>query len=90
MSNRLFTFVTVKILPVGIANIGWRLYIIWTVFNAAQTVFTIFFVPETRGKTLEEIDYIFSQMSALDVQAMVRGEKPSPEQEHIESSKHRG
>ncbi|KAL8276288.1 hypothetical protein RQP46_011316 [Phenoliferia psychrophenolica] len=59
-SEWLFTFVTVKVLPVGIANLGWRIYIVWTVFNAVQFVFTWIWVPETRGKTLEEIDYMFS------------------------------
>ena len=47
----------VKILPVGIANLGWKIYIVWTVFNVVQFVFTWFFVPETQGKTLEEINY---------------------------------
>ncbi|KAI0876976.1 MFS general substrate transporter [Hypoxylon argillaceum] len=36
LSNWMFVFVTVKIGPIGLANIGWRLYIIFIVFTIPQ------------------------------------------------------
>jgi hypothetical protein len=39
MSEWLFTFVTVIMAPSGIANLGWKVYIIFIVFNAVQIPF---------------------------------------------------
>lgn len=80
----LFTFVTVKVLPVGIASVGWKIYIVWTVFNLAEFVFTYFFVHETKGKTLEEIDYMFSGIPSAGKSP---GEKDVEEIEHVEVAK---
>ncbi|OCF75636.1 hypothetical protein I204_02928 [Kwoniella mangroviensis CBS 8886] len=62
----LFTFVTVKITPIGIASLGWRFFIIFVVFNVLQAVFAYFFCPETKGATLEEIDYMFCRTGLLE------------------------
>lgn len=42
----LSTFVVVEIVPVAIANIGWRVYLIFACFNLAFIPFIYFFVPE--------------------------------------------
>ena len=55
-SNWMFTFIIVKVGPIGLTNIGWRLYIIFLVFTVCQLVFVWAFIPETKGLTLEEID----------------------------------
>ncbi|KAL7622422.1 hypothetical protein AAE478_007927 [Parahypoxylon ruwenzoriense] len=36
LSNWTFVFVTVKIGPIGLANLGWRFYIIFIIFTAIQ------------------------------------------------------
>ena len=48
-----------EITPPGIANIGWRLYIIFAVFNAAFVPIVYFLVPETAGFGLEAVDLTF-------------------------------
>ncbi|GAW15575.1 hypothetical protein ANO14919_049890 [Xylariales sp. No.14919] len=40
-------FVIVEITPIGIRNIGWRFWIVWTIFNAAFLPVIYFFYPET-------------------------------------------
>ncbi|KIW14475.1 hypothetical protein PV08_07259 [Exophiala spinifera] len=64
-SNWLGNFMVVMITPVAFNNIGWRTYIIFAIFNfAAVPVFYLFF-PETRGRSLEEVDLIFRQSKNL-------------------------
>ncbi|OAA62173.1 General substrate transporter [Cordyceps fumosorosea ARSEF 2679] len=46
--------------PVSMARIGWRTYIIFTIWDAVMTVYVYFVLPETKGRTLEELDEIFA------------------------------
>ncbi|KAJ9320595.1 hypothetical protein DTO045G8_1553 [Paecilomyces variotii] len=55
-TNWICNFVIVEITPIGIQNIGWRFWIIWTVFNAAFLPVIYFFYPETANRTLEDMD----------------------------------
>ncbi|KAK5116459.1 hypothetical protein LTR62_008008 [Meristemomyces frigidus] len=54
-----FALVFVFIMPIGLANIGWKMYFV----NASWDIVIIFLIAyfwvETKGKTLEEIDAIF-------------------------------
>ena len=63
------------ITPVAIANIGWRTYIIWAVFNFAFIWIVYLFYPETRGLTLEEADRIFEGGDGLTRGAIGFGAK---------------
>ncbi|KAK1255916.1 hypothetical protein MKX07_008175 [Trichoderma sp. CBMAI-0711] len=45
--------------PVSMDKIGWKTYIIFTIWDLVQTVVVYFFIPETKGRTLEELDEIF-------------------------------
>ncbi|EME41001.1 hypothetical protein DOTSEDRAFT_74520 [Dothistroma septosporum NZE10] len=45
--------------PISLADIGWKTYIVFIVWCAVQTVVFYFFLPETKGRTLEELDQIF-------------------------------
>ncbi|KIW64462.1 hypothetical protein PV04_09394 [Phialophora macrospora] len=58
-SNWTFAFVTVKIAPIGIANLGWKFYIIFIVMCFIQLPIVWIFYPETNGLSLEEIDGLF-------------------------------
>ena len=44
-------FVIVEITPIGIQNVGWKFWIIWTVLNVVFLPVIYFFYPET-GKGL--------------------------------------
>jgi hypothetical protein len=45
--------------PISIQKITWHTYIIFIVWCAIQTAIFYFFMPETRRRTLEELDEIF-------------------------------
>lgn len=50
--------------PIGLANLGWKFYIVYVVWLAIETV-TIFFVyVETKGPTLEELAVLFEGKDA--------------------------
>lgn len=38
--------------PVSMEKIGWRTYIIFTIWCAIQTVVVFFFIPETKNRTV--------------------------------------
>ncbi|KAG8425608.1 hypothetical protein J3458_002292 [Metarhizium acridum] len=45
---------------VSMKNIGWKTYIIFTVWDAISVIIIYFTLPETKGRTLEELDHIFA------------------------------
>lgn len=53
MGNRLTNFVIVEITPIGIQNIGWKFWIVFTVFNTAFLPVIYFLYPET-GETFSQ------------------------------------
>jgi sugar porter (SP) family MFS transporter len=59
-SNWIFNFMVVMITPIAFNNIGWRTYIIFAVLTVAAMPVVYFCYPETRGRSLEEIDLIFT------------------------------
>lgn len=61
----LTTFLIVEITPVGIQNIGWKLYIVFCILNWATILVVYFYYPETAGKTLEQIDFMFASQTSL-------------------------
>jgi len=48
-----------EVTPSGIANLGWRFWIIWAVICASFVPITFFFYPETANRSLEDIDRFF-------------------------------
>jgi len=45
--------------PVSMDKIGWHTYIIFTIWCGVQAVVVFFWIPETKNRTLEELDEIF-------------------------------
>jgi len=46
--------------PVSMEKIGWKTYIVFTIWDAVQVAVVYFVLPETKGRTLEELDSIFA------------------------------
>lgn len=64
-SSWLFNFMVAEVTPIAIDQIYWEYYL---VFASCSTVgcFAIYFlVPETQGRTLEEIDLIFLKANSI-------------------------
>ncbi|KAN0068045.1 General substrate transporter [Elaphomyces granulatus] len=61
IGNWLFNFALGLFLPPGFANITWKLFIIFGVLCVGAAVQVFFTYPETCGKTIEEIEEMFSK-----------------------------
>lgn len=55
----------VMVTPVAFNNIGWRTYIIFAIFNAAAVPMMYFCYPESKDRSLEEVDLIFRNSKNL-------------------------
>lgn len=52
----LFNFVFSQVTPHAVKNLGWRTFLMFSIFNFALVVFVWFFIKETKGKSLEEME----------------------------------
>lgn len=57
----LMTFITVFAGPIGFENIGWYFWLWVIAGNVVAVVFVFLLCPETGGKTLEQVDYLFTE-----------------------------
>ncbi|KAG6841475.1 hypothetical protein C0991_010663 [Blastosporella zonata] len=48
-----------QISPIAMANIGWKFYMLFVCLNLVDLIAIILFFPETKGKTLEEMNTVF-------------------------------
>ncbi|KAG6918763.1 hypothetical protein DXG01_011954 [Tephrocybe rancida] len=48
-------------LPVALEKIGWKVYLVFLFWDVFECIVIYFFVVETKGLTLEEIDDVFAQ-----------------------------
>lgn len=62
-ANWIFNFMVVMITPVSFNNIKYKTYVIFAVINAFMVPSVYFFFPETRLRSLEEMDDIFKKSS---------------------------
>ncbi|KAK8145161.1 hypothetical protein G3M48_004829 [Beauveria asiatica] len=81
-SNWLSNFLIVMITPPAFANLGYRTYIMFAVFNAAILPMVWLFFPEPKGRSLEELDVIFASAYVDRVSPVQRAK----EMRHIEGS----
>ncbi|KJR82679.1 hexose transporter [Sporothrix schenckii 1099-18] len=73
-----FAVLFVYIMPIGLNNIGWKMYLVNASWDIVIAVLIAVYWVETKGKTLEEIDAIFEgekHSDVPDVEAVRRGEK---------------
>lgn len=59
LTNWSFCYLIVSVTPPGIANLGWKFYLIFAAMNAAFVPLVYFFYIETAKLSLEEIDEVF-------------------------------
>lgn len=69
----LFNFMVAECTPIGFQSIKWRYNLVYASTSAVGCLIIYLFYPETRGRSLEEIDEIFIQAkSALDTVRVAR------------------
>ncbi|ROV89290.1 hypothetical protein VSDG_09102 [Cytospora chrysosperma] len=61
LSNWIFNFALGMFLPPGFINIQWKIFIVFGVLCLVFAVWVYALFPETCGKTLEEIEFLFSK-----------------------------
>ncbi|OMP81755.1 Sugar transporter STL1 [Diplodia seriata] len=66
-TNWITNFVIVEITPIGIESLGWRFWIVWTVFNAVFLPTIYLFYPETANRSLEDLDEYYRTDPSLIV-----------------------
>ncbi|KAI5865314.1 general substrate transporter [Durotheca rogersii] len=64
--------------PIALAAVGWKYYILFILTNALCTFVFAFAYPETKGKSLEEIDELFGDVKVVHETAR----KMSVDEEH--------
>ncbi|KAJ5741702.1 hypothetical protein N7533_011111 [Penicillium manginii] len=65
MSSWLFNFMVAEVSPIAFSSIKWKYNIVYAVTSAVGVVVIFLFYPETRGRSLEEIDQIFIRSKSI-------------------------
>lgn len=63
--NWLFSFFVAEVSPVAFSHIGWKYYFVYACIDATAIVIFYLLYPETKGRSLEEIDQIFIQSKSI-------------------------
>ncbi|KAK2930943.1 Sugar/inositol transporter [Fusarium oxysporum f. sp. vasinfectum] len=63
----LFNFVFSQATPHAVKNLGWRTFLMFSIFNFALVVFVWFFITETKGKSLEEMEELFARRAGITI-----------------------
>ncbi|KAJ9306707.1 hypothetical protein DTO217A2_3694 [Paecilomyces variotii] len=66
-ANWIMNYMVVQVTPPGIANLGWRFWIIWACICFSFIPIVYLFYPETANRTLEDIDRYFESNPGLVV-----------------------
>lgn len=80
----LFNFVVARATPTMIATVGrggYGAYFIYGSFCFSMFIFTWFFVPETKGISLERMDELFGQVPRIEGDV----ERDGPARDHSDS-----
>lgn len=52
--------------PIGLDNISWRYLVVYCCWISFEIVFIFFFFPETSGRTLEELAFLFEDKALAE------------------------
>ncbi|KAF5552785.1 quinate transport [Fusarium napiforme] len=87
----LFNFVFSQATPHAVTNLGWRTFLMFSIFNFALVIFVWFFIMETKGKSLEEMEDLFARRAgvtiARPIEDGVASEKEMEREAVMQSSK---
>ncbi|CAH0002217.1 unnamed protein product [Clonostachys byssicola] len=83
-----------QITPIAIKNVSWRYYSLYIATNLTAGLIYFFFLPETSGKSLEEIAELFGdtlateQIGSINVEEKMKAmEEQDGEHAHVEATK---
>ncbi|PFH45615.1 hypothetical protein AMATHDRAFT_71376 [Amanita thiersii Skay4041] len=70
-SQWLWNFVVTKVTPDMVSDLGWKIFIMFATVNVGAMGTFSLLIPETKGKSLEEMDIIFGAVSADERQTYI-------------------
>ncbi|EDR12046.1 uncharacterized protein LACBIDRAFT_183424 [Laccaria bicolor S238N-H82] len=86
-SQWLFNFVVSKVTPTMITNLGFKIFFMFGTINiVAMGAFSLA-IPETKGRSLEDMDIIFGSISAEERQAHIVKQEHDHEKHETTSSR---
>ncbi|KAF8624008.1 hypothetical protein AX15_006088 [Amanita polypyramis BW_CC] len=74
-SQWFWNFVVTKVTPQMITNLGYKIFIMFATVNVGAMATFSLLIPETKGKSLEEMDIIFGAVSKGERQAYIDQQK---------------
>ncbi|KAI5218019.1 hypothetical protein AUEXF2481DRAFT_800 [Aureobasidium subglaciale EXF-2481] len=80
------SFIIARSTPYMISDLGYGAYFFFGVILIAMGIWSFFFVPETKGITLEEMDALFARSVRKAVWAQPRGKLIPPMDEDLNTS----
>jgi hypothetical protein len=72
--------------PIGLDNIGWYFFLVYIFILAGEIVFVYFFFPETHGRTLEELAFLFEDKSLAEAANDAAAAAVKGNVDHVEES----
>ena len=85
----LFNFVITEVTPHAVNHIGWRTFLMFGIFCLSMGVWVFFFIKETKGRSLEDMDILFGTVNEQQRQADV--ERVLHKQTmHMDGEEHKG
>ncbi|TVY81266.1 Quinate permease [Lachnellula suecica] len=90
----LFNFVITEVTPNAVNHIGWRTFLMFGIFCLAMGTWAFFFIKETKGKSLEDMDILFGTVDAgqreADVEKVLHKKYMNDEAEVAAGGEHKG
>lgn len=86
-SQWLWNFVVTKVTPTIQLNLGYKMFFLFASINIGAMLVFSFFLPETKGRSLEEMDVIFGAADAATRRADI--EKNERDLHHGETASSR-
>lgn len=71
-SQWLWNFVVSYVTPRMVNNLGWKIFIMFATVNVGAMLPFSLLIPETKGRSLEEMDVIFGSVSAAEHAARIK------------------
>lgn len=71
-------------ISVGINKVGYKIWVVYIVYNSIQLVAAYFIFPETSKLSLEDIDYIFETPNEHPVKLSLKIEAARKEKEQAD------
>ncbi|KAL3419260.1 sugar transporter [Phlyctema vagabunda] len=91
-SQWLFNFVITYVTPNAINHIGWKTFLMFGIFCTANGIFVFFFIKETKGRSLEDMDILFgtvdAERRAADIENVLHAKEDFTHEEGLPVSHH--